>query len=155
MMSAQSTPYSPAGNFLVYDPGITTLLAGTLPFISMGSEPAYINDRFVDCVKTTLAPNTASFSTITPSTTIQRDPMKQPSSMITGEACKGYTTNTNTTTQVNTFANLCTAANGSPGVNHGSFVHISANIHIAGHQYHILCQVSTITGYCMRNSTYA
>ncbi len=43
-------------------------------------------------VNTTLAPNTASFSTRTPSTTIQRDPIKALSSMTTGAACRGSKT---------------------------------------------------------------
>ena len=43
-------------------------------------------------VNTTLAPSTASFSTRTPSTTIQRLPINAPSSIITGAACKGSRT---------------------------------------------------------------
>ena len=46
----------------------------------------------VEAVSTTLAPSTASLPTRTPSTKIQRDPMKAPSSTITGAACKGSNT---------------------------------------------------------------
>ena len=46
----------------------------------------------VDCVNTTLAPSTASLSTMTPSTTIHREPIKQSSSMIFGLACGGSNT---------------------------------------------------------------
>jgi len=41
---------------------------------------------FVEAVKTTLAPRTASFSTFMPSTTIHREPIKALSSIITGDA---------------------------------------------------------------------
>ena len=40
----------------------------------------------VDAVNTTFAPRTASFSTLTPSTTMQRDPKKTLSSIMTGDA---------------------------------------------------------------------
>src|SRR4029453_15952773 len=63
---------------------MTTLLAGTRPLYSTGSLPL-TSIIFVLCVSTTLAPSTASFSTITPSTTIDLDPRKQPSSIIPGE----------------------------------------------------------------------
>ena len=46
----------------------------------------------VDFVKTTFAPKTASFPILTPSTTIHLEPMKAPSSTITGDACNGYKT---------------------------------------------------------------
>src|SRR5687767_712471 len=88
MINAQGTWYSPALNFLVYDPGITTDLSGTYPLCSTGSFPV-VSIIFVDIVSTTFAPSTASFPTLTPSTTIQREPMKAPSSIITGAACTG------------------------------------------------------------------
>src|ERR1700729_2267031 len=71
MINAQVTWYSPAGNFFGYVPGITTLRAGTRPLYSTGSDPLTSMIR-VDCVNTTFAPRTASFSTITPSTTMLR-----------------------------------------------------------------------------------
>ena len=43
-------------------------------------------------VNTTFAPKTASFPTLTPSTTIQRDPINALSSIITGAACNGSST---------------------------------------------------------------
>src|SRR5687768_5347918 len=61
------------------------------PLVSIGSDPL-TSMILVDCVSTTLAPSTASFSTRTPSTTIHLDPIKQPSSIITGLACKGSST---------------------------------------------------------------
>src|SRR5690606_27405885 len=71
--------------------GITTDLAGTSPLYSTGSVPL-TSMIFVDAVSTTLAPNTASASTCTPSTTMARDPTKTLSSMITGAACTGSNT---------------------------------------------------------------
>ena len=46
----------------------------------------------VEAVRTTFAPRTASRPTITPSTTIERDPMKAPSSTMTGWAWGGSST---------------------------------------------------------------
>ena len=46
----------------------------------------------VEAVKTTLAPRTASFLIITPSTIILLEPKKTLSSIITGEACTGSKT---------------------------------------------------------------
>src|SRR5690348_16983184 len=91
IINAQLTPKEPAGKSLLYVPGITTLPAGTRPLYSMG-EDLVTSIILVDCVSTTLAPSTASFSTITPSTTIDLLPIKQPSSTITGLACKGSST---------------------------------------------------------------
>ena len=85
MIRAQGTWKSPAGNFLVYEPGITTDRAGTCPLYSIGSEPE-TSIILVDAVKTTFAPNTASCSTHTPSTTMALEPIKQLSSIITGDA---------------------------------------------------------------------
>src|ERR1700760_3004581 len=91
MMRAQGTWYSPAGNFLVYEPGITTERAGTRPLYSTGCS-LVTSMILVDAVSTTLAPNTTSLSRCTPSTTIAREPMKQLSSIITGAACTGSNT---------------------------------------------------------------
>ena len=66
-------------------PGITTDLSGTSPLYSMGLSPV-TSMILVDIVRTTLAPRTASLPILTPSTTIQRDPIKQSSSMMTGAA---------------------------------------------------------------------
>src|SRR5690606_24231343 len=85
MISAQPTAYSPAGNFLVYEPGITTDRSGTYPLYSTGDGPV-TSMIFELAVSTTFAPKTASLPTRTPSTTIQRDPIKALSSMITGAA---------------------------------------------------------------------
>src|SRR5690606_28638685 len=71
--------------------GITTDLAGTTPLYSTGSVPL-TSMIFVEAVSTTLAPNTASDSTWTPSTTMARDPTKTLSSMMTGAACTGSST---------------------------------------------------------------
>src|SRR5690606_11964836 len=57
----------------------------------MGSGPL-TSIILVDAVSTTLAPNTASVSTWTPSTTIALDPTKTLSSMITGAAWTGSST---------------------------------------------------------------
>src|ERR1051325_11408025 len=70
---------------------MTTEREGTTPLYSFGTA-SVTSIILVDCVNTTLAPSTASFSTLTPSTTIQRLPIKQPSSIITGLACKGSST---------------------------------------------------------------
>lgn len=70
---------------------MTTERAGTIPFISTGSSPV-TSIIFVEAVSTTLAPSTASFSTRTPSTTIDLDPKKALSSIITGAACNGSKT---------------------------------------------------------------
>ena len=47
---------------------------------------------FVDFVMTTFAPKTASFPTLAPSTNMHLEPMNEPSSTMTGEACKGSKT---------------------------------------------------------------
>ena len=52
------------------------------PLYSIGSSPL-TSIILVDCVNTTFAPSTASFSTITPSTRIQREPKKKLTSKIT------------------------------------------------------------------------
>ena len=57
----------------------------------MGSLPV-TSIIFVEAVKQTLAPKTASFSTRTPSTTMHLEPINAPSSIITGAACKGSKT---------------------------------------------------------------
>ena len=44
MISAQLTWKSPAGKVFVYEPGMTTLLAGTLPLYSM--EEVYAREVF-------------------------------------------------------------------------------------------------------------
>ena len=85
MINAQGTLNVPALKFFGIVPGITTDFSGTYPLISTGLTPV-TSIIFVDPVKTTLAPNTASFSTLTPSTTMHLDPMKQSSSIITGAA---------------------------------------------------------------------
>src|SRR5690606_19766085 len=65
--------------------------SGTYPLISTGVSPV-TSIILVEAVNTTFAPNTASFPTRTPSTTIQRDPIKALSSIMTGAACKGSKT---------------------------------------------------------------
>src|SRR5919199_975680 len=52
---------------------------------------------WVEAVSVTFAPSTASSSTNTPSTTMQREPMNAPSSMITGDALGGSNTPPNPT----------------------------------------------------------
>ena len=64
---------------------MTTDLAGTNPLRSTGVSPV-TSIILVEAVSTTLAPNTASFSMRTPSTTIHLDPMNTLSSIITGAA---------------------------------------------------------------------
>ena len=91
IISAHGTPYTPARNSLLYVPGITTERAGTIPLYSLGLLP-FTSIIFVEAVSTTLAPSTASFSILIPSTTIYLDPIKASSSIITGDACTGSNT---------------------------------------------------------------
>jgi hypothetical protein len=70
---------------------LESLLNGQEQIISTGVSPV-TSMIFVDAVKHTLAPD-SFFPTCTPSTTIQREPIKAPSSIITGAACKGSRTN--------------------------------------------------------------
>ena len=66
-------------------PGITTDFDGMYPLRYFGLSPL-TSIIFVDEVKTTFAPKTASFSILTPSTIIHLDPMNASSSIITGAA---------------------------------------------------------------------
>src|SRR5262245_18313801 len=91
MISAHGTSYSPTGNARRRVPGITTERGGTRPRVITSVAPVTCAIG-VDAVSTTPAPSTASSSTITPSTTIARDPTKQPSSTITGRALGGSST---------------------------------------------------------------
>ena len=70
---------------------MTTDLSGTSPRYSLGSVPE-TSMTLVEAVITTLAPNTASFPILAPSTTMHLDPIKALSSIITGAACKGSKT---------------------------------------------------------------
>ena len=70
---------------------MTTDLDGIYPLISFGF--SFVTSIIlVDAVKTTLAPKTASLSIFTPSTIMDLEPINALSSMITGDACKGYKT---------------------------------------------------------------
>ena len=85
IINAQGTSYSPAGKSFFVVPGMTTDLEGTIPLCSIGFLPL-TSMIFVDDVITTLAPSTASFYILTPSTMIDLEPIKASSSIITGEA---------------------------------------------------------------------
>ena len=89
--SAQGTGKVPAGNFLGRVPGTTTLRGGTTPLWTTSVSPV-TSMIGVEPVRTTPAPRTACSPTRTPSTTMQREPMKAPSSMMTGAACSGSRT---------------------------------------------------------------
>ena len=91
MISAQGTWKVPAGKGLGPGAGMTTERAGTRPRSTTGCGPV-TSTIGVDAVRTTFAPRTASLSTRTPSTTMQREPIKAPSSMITGLAWGGSST---------------------------------------------------------------
>ena len=97
----------PAGNSRAREPGITTARGGTEPRCSTGSGPV-TSITGVFAVRTTPAPSTASLPTRTPSTTTHRDPMKAPSSTITGSAWTGSSTPPNPTPPERcTFAPTC------------------------------------------------
>ena len=85
IIKAQGTEYSPEGKSFFIDPGITTDLDGISPLYSIGFLPL-TSIIFVEAVRTTLAPRTASSSIFTPSTTMHLEPTKTLSSMITGAA---------------------------------------------------------------------
>src|SRR5579862_5166425 len=91
MISAHGTPKVPAENSLGIVPGMTTERAGTRPLDICACDPR-TSTIDVLAVSTTPAPNTASRSTRTPSTTIEREPTNAPSSMMTGAACGGSST---------------------------------------------------------------
>jgi hypothetical protein len=40
--------------------------------------------------------------------------------------------------QVHVLADLRAAAHGGPGVDHRAFVDVGADVHVAGHQHHVL-----------------
>src|SRR5439155_11112100 len=84
----QGIAYSPAGNDLGRVPGTTIAPAGTRPRCSTGSDPrGSITGVFP--ASTTPAPRTAPRPMWTPSTTMQREPMKASSSITTGTAWSG------------------------------------------------------------------
>ena len=78
-------------------------------------------------------PSTEFSSTITPSTTSERAPMKQLSSMIVGLACSGskHPADADAARQVHVLADLRARAHGRPGVDHGAFVDVGADVHVA------------------------
>ena len=82
--------------------------------------------------------STAPRSTITPSTTSERAPMKQSSSMITGSACSGSSTPPMPTPpeRWQLRADLRAASHRGPGVHHGAAADMGADIDEAGHQHH-------------------
>src|SRR3954465_9180965 len=85
-------------------------------------------------------------STITPSTTSERAPTKQLSSMITGFACTGSRTpplpppprppappaDAAPAREVHVLADLGAGADRCPGVDHGALVDVSADIDVGG-----------------------
>src|SRR5262245_58573783 len=91
MMSAQGTWNVPAGHDFGHVPGITTECRGTRPLLTTGEDPVTSTIE-VDAVSTVFAPSTAPSSTITPSTTIEREPRNAWSSITTGCACGGSST---------------------------------------------------------------
>ena len=82
IIKAQGMEYSPHLNFFLYVPGITTDLRN-FNFILNFFISRNIN-YFCEFVSTIPAPNTTSSITLTPSTTMHLEPMKQLSSIITG-----------------------------------------------------------------------
>src|SRR6201995_3545476 len=115
-------------------PGMTTLRAGTRPRYSTGSEPV-TSMIAVDAVNATPAPITASRSISMPSTTIARDPMKQPSSTITGWAPGGSSTPPSPTPpdKWEFFPALRARADGAPGIAHGARPDVGADVHVTWH----------------------
>ena len=76
--------------------------------------------------------------TITPSTTSERAPMKQLSSMIAGSACSGSSTPPMPTPpeRWHVLADLRAGADRRPGIDHGALVDIGAEIDEGRHQHH-------------------
>ena len=81
----------PLGKFLGLVPGITTEFSGTSPLISKGLS-LVTSIIGVEAVIVTFAPRTAPFLILTPSTIIDREPIKAPSSITTGIAPGGSKT---------------------------------------------------------------
>src|SRR5690606_34479054 len=65
-----------------------------------------------------------------------------------------HTTDTYSSAQVHPLTDLGTTPYRGPGIDHSSFVYISADIDIGGHQHHILPDKCSVTGNCMRNRAY-
>ena len=96
--------------------------------------------------------STAFSSTITPSTTSERAPMKQLSSMMVGFACSG-----SSTPPMPTPPDRCTflpiwaqLPDRRPGVDHRAFVDVGADVHVGGHQHDVLRDVGAAAGDCGR-----
>ena len=81
----------PLGNSFGLVPGITTEFSSTTPLTSTGSL-SVTSIIGVEAVRVTLAPITAPFFILTPSTIIDREPMKAQSSITTGIAPAGSKT---------------------------------------------------------------
>jgi hypothetical protein len=81
--------------------------------------------------------------TITPSTTSERAPMKQLSSMMVGLACRGSSTPPmpDAAGDVAVLADLGAGADRGPGVDHGAFVDIGADVHERRHQHDVLADI--------------
>ncbi len=80
---------------------------------------------------------------------MQRLPMKQLSSMMTGCGLDGFqhAADAHAAAEVDVLANLSTAAHGGPGVNHSAAVDISADVDIRRHHHHAGSQIGTVTGH--------
>jgi hypothetical protein len=97
----------PAGYCFGRVPGITTERAGTRPLWTTSCGPL-TSMMCVEAVMTTFAPSTASSSTSTPSTRMQRLPMNAPSSTMFGRAPGGSSTPPIPTPPARwTFAPIC------------------------------------------------
>ena len=74
--------------------------------------------------------------TITPSTTSERAPMKQSSSMIVGLAWSGSRTpaDADAAREMNVLADLRAGSDRDPGVHHGATIHVGAEVDEGGHE---------------------
>src|SRR5690606_33370824 len=53
--------------------------------------------------------------------------------------------------QVHVLADLRARTHGGPGVDHGAFVHIGADVHIGGHQHHVLADETALARHRRRH----
>ena len=77
--------------------------------------------------------------TITPSTTSERAPMKQLSSMMVGRGLQRleHAADADAAREVHVAADLRAGADRGPGVDHGAGVDVGADVDVAGHQHHV------------------
>src|SRR4051794_12202842 len=129
----------------------------------------------VEAVSTTLAPRTASRPTRTPSTTMQREPTKAPSSMITGLAWSGsgtppgpappgggapgpgleHAADADAAGEVHVGADLRARADGGPGVDHRAGAHPRPDVDVGGHEHDARRHVGALAGGRGRDDAHA